>query len=105
MYSQLLSPKMANGSAHGAFVQHKCAPKAKQAFFGIFWGILAVSRKKARFRPILVYFETIVGLHLAARGPTGQLWAQNWGAPSEPTTYPGHFRWVSNSHGGGAYST
>ena len=66
-----------------------------------FRGILAVLRKKARFRFILTHFEAIFGLHLAARGPTGQLWAQNWGAPSEPTAYPGHFRWVFNSQGGG----
>ena len=62
-----------------------------------FLAYLAVPRKKARFRHILTHFEAIFGLHLAARGPTGQLWAQNWGAPSEPTTYPAHFRWVSRS--------
>ena len=54
-------------------------------------------RQNKRF---LAYFG-VFWLHLAARGPTGQLWAQNWGAPSEPTTSPGHFRWVSNSQGGG----
>ena len=42
VYSQLLSPKMASGSAHGAFVLHKCATKAKQAFLAYFGGILAV---------------------------------------------------------------
>ena len=33
-------------------------PKAKQAL-GVFWSILAVPRKKTRFRPILTHFEAI----------------------------------------------
>ena len=95
--------------------QRQCARNVPQRqnkrFLAYFKDILAVPRKKARFGPILAYFEAIFGLHLAARGPTGQLWAQNWSAPSEPTTYPGHFRWVSNSQGliqylrGGALGT
>ena len=68
-----------------------------QALIGVFW---LHPREKARFRPILTHFEAIFGLHLVARGPTGQLWAQKWGTPSEPTTYPEDFRWVSNSQGG-----
>ena len=97
VYRHMLSPKMASAVRTAPLYQHKCAPKVKQALFVVFWGVLAVPRKKARFRPILTHFEAIFGFHLAARGPTGQLWAQNWGAPSESTTYPGHFRWVSNS--------
>ena len=46
------------------FYQQKCAQKAKQVLFGVFWGYLAVPRKKTRFRPILTYFEAIFGLHL-----------------------------------------
>ena len=72
----------------------------KQALIGVFW---LHPREKARFRPILTHFEGIFGLHLVARGPTGQLWAPKWGTPSEPTTYPGHFRRVSNSQGGGLF--
>ena len=69
--------------------------KRKCAFLGYF----GCTRKKARFGPILTYFEAIFGLQLAARGPTGQLWAPKWGSPSEPATYPKHFR-CSNSQGG-----
>ena len=36
-----------------------------------------VNRKRARFRPMLTHFEAIFSLHLVARRPTGQLWAQN----------------------------
>ena len=69
VYSHILSPKMASAVRTAPFYQHKCTPKAKQALFGVFWGALAVPRKKARFRPILTHFEAIFGLHLAARGP------------------------------------
>ena len=100
VYSHIVSPKMASGSAHGAFLQHKCAPKAKQALFGVFWGYFGCTRKKARFGPILTYFEAIFGLHLASRGSTGQLWAQKCPPPFELTTYPAHFWWVSSSKKG-----
>ena len=55
------------------------------AYFG---GVLAVPRKKARFRPILTHLEAIFGLHLAARGPTGQLWTPKWGTPSCALRWP-----------------
>ena len=40
-------------------------------FLAYFGGILAVPRKKARFRPILAYFEAIFGLHLPPAGQQG----------------------------------
>ena len=98
VYSHILSPKMASGSAHGAFLpRHNCAPKAKQALFGVFWGILAVPRKKPRFGPTL---RPCMSSTWPPAGQQGSFGPKN-SPPSEPTTYPAHFRWVSNSQGGG----
>ena len=52
-----MAPKMASGSAHGAFVQHNVPQRQNKHFLAYFGGILAVPREKARFRPILTHFE------------------------------------------------
>ena len=62
------------------FCQHKCAQRQNKRFLAYFGGILLYPGK-ARFWPILAYFEAICGLHLAGRGPIGQLWAPKWGPP------------------------
>ena len=68
VYSHGLSPKMASGSAHGAFLPAQMCPKGKTSAF---WRILAVPRKKSRSRPMLAYFEAIFGLPLAEQGSFG----------------------------------
>ena len=63
--------------ARRLFASINVPQRQNKRFWGYFGDILAVPR----FRPILAYFEAIFGLHLAARGPTGQLWAPKWGPP------------------------
>ena len=88
VYSHIVSPKMA-----GVFLPAQIRPKGKTS---VFWRILGVfwlyPGKKARFGPILSYFEAIFGLHLATRGPTSRAaLGPKMGPPSEPATYPALF--------------
>ena len=49
VYSHILSPKMASAVRTASFYQHKYAPKAKQALFGVFWGYFGRTPEKGPF--------------------------------------------------------
>ena len=79
VYSHIFVSKDGQRSAHGAFLPAQMRPKGKTSAF---WRIWLYLGKRPVLRPILTHFEAIFGLHRAARGPTGQLWAPKWGPPS-----------------------
>ena len=49
VYSHILSSKMASAVRTAPFYQHKCAPKAKQALFGVFCGCFGCTPEKGPF--------------------------------------------------------